>query len=359
MSTPPEASAAGAIGLAASGQASSVESPAAVDGRTRSAGFSVRLPLQRGRIVFSAAWQPLALEYSGSEKPAEPVYPFAFGLGELVKATWRYLFNTVPWFAVIAGLATVVTAGMLVNTLTGSPPRLEQAAAGRGRTLLLLLALLSVSSFALFKLRFKLVGIRLLAHRDARARRGLILFVSTANLPLVFGRRGAEVGGVVLSGSSLKSDTEALSGTVDGAGREKLWNWQQLLRAIRPHGKKLDFLYLFGSVESQDQIRLVARLLAPYLRDRHTILLSPAGVDFEDLDAVMDGLKDAVSWLEARGLPRREILIDVTGGQKTASIAGALMSLNNRVNIQYVQTFGKDKNKVLEYDAEVSAPALA
>jgi CRISPR-associated protein (Cas_Cas02710) len=359
MTTQTQASAAGTIDLSATDTTVGGESRAATTG-VRSARASVRLPLTWGRITVGVTWQPLAVPYAGPEARSQPADSLVQRLGELVRGTWRYFFSTVPWAAVIAGLVAALSAGMLGNMLTGGAWSPGRAATENGRTLLLVVAVLAVASFALFKLRFQLLGVRLLAHRNARARRGLILFVSTPtrDLPLVFGRHGPEVGGVILGASDVDKDTKALADTVDGSGRKQFWNWQQLLRAISPHKDKLDFLYLFGSVESQGQIRQAARLLKPYLRDRHTILLSPAGVDFEDLDAVMAGLKDAVSWLEARGLPRREILIDVTGGQKTASIAGALMSLNNRVNIQYVQTFGKDRNQVLEYDAEVFAPAL-
>ena len=42
------------------------------------------------------------------------------------------------------------------------------------------------------------------------------------------------------------------------------------------------------------------------------------------------------------GYSEKEIIIEVTGGQKTTSIAGAAATLNNQVIFQYVQNISVD-----------------
>jgi hypothetical protein len=49
-------------------------------------------------------------------------------------------------------------------------------------------------------------------------------------------------------------------------------------------------------------------------------------------------LQEAVSVCEKEGYDEDDIIIDVTGGFKTASIAGAMVTLNRHVCFQYVGT---------------------
>ncbi|MCX8018379.1 MAG: hypothetical protein N2690_10835, partial [Rhodocyclaceae bacterium] len=69
---------------------------------------------------------------------------------------------------------------------------------------------------------------------------------------------------------------------------------------------------------------------------RVSIEIAPGNVDFEDLSSSVVALRLAI---QSCGAKPRDIVIDVTGGQKTASIAGALVTLDNRDLIfQYVPT---------------------
>jgi hypothetical protein len=51
------------------------------------------------------------------------------------------------------------------------------------------------------------------------------------------------------------------------------------------------------------------------------------GVDFEDPKELVDAVEAAHDLLRARGIPSYDILIDVTGGQKPCTVAGAVVSL--------------------------------
>lgn len=53
-------------------------------------------------------------------------------------------------------------------------------------------------------------------------------------------------------------------------------------------------------------------------------------------------------------ISEEDIIIDVTGGQKTTSIAGALVTLNSQVTFQYVQT--NEPYNVVAYDVVIQSP---
>lgn len=62
------------------------------------------------------------------------------------------------------------------------------------------------------------------------------------------------------------------------------------------------------------------------------------GVDFENAQALVDALNKAFSWLHAQGLKDYEILVDITGGQKVPTVAGAAIALGEGRRFQYVST---------------------
>ena len=51
-------------------------------------------------------------------------------------------------------------------------------------------------------------------------------------------------------------------------------------------------------------------------------------------------LRDLLAREDSDGRGLHTLCVDITGGQKPASIAGAIATLDNRVTIQYVQTGG-------------------
>ena len=62
-------------------------------------------------------------------------------------------------------------------------------------------------------------------------------------------------------------------------------------------------------------------------------------VEFEDFNALHRCLRGIISQEKKDAdLKDEDIVIDVTGGQKTTSIAGATITFNTRVTFQYVQT---------------------
>lgn len=71
------------------------------------------------------------------------------------------------------------------------------------------------------------------------------------------------------------------------------------------------------------------------------------GIDFQDIKKVFETIENLYDKLGASGIKNEDIIMDVTGGQVTNSIAGAIATLTLGRKFQYVST--RDK-KVLSYD---------
>jgi hypothetical protein len=71
----------------------------------------------------------------------------------------------------------------------------------------------------------------------------------------------------------------------------------------------------------------------------------------------MKNIGVALEKLIQAGFNEQDIVIDITGGQKTTSIAGAVVTFNSQVTFQYVQT--DDPYDVLIYDVVVRMPVSA
>jgi hypothetical protein len=63
-----------------------------------------------------------------------------------------------------------------------------------------------------------------------------------------------------------------------------------------------------------------------------------AGVDFESALAMVNALTDAYDALTRLDFPDKDILVDVTGGQKVPTVAGAVVALAEGRRFQYVST---------------------
>jgi hypothetical protein len=150
------------------------------------------------------------------------------------------------------------------------------------------------------------------------------------------------------------------------------WNWQQTLRAIAPHHQsRIDCLWLLGSEEAY--LKEAKGFFSGYLPEaaRDNVHLAPE-LDLKNFDDLSDALRFIVlgtksndvvraaqrspklaDFLESKVEPllkkrykAHEVVIDVTGGIKVSSVAGAIFTLNNRVLCQYVPTTeGPPKNE--------------
>jgi hypothetical protein len=153
-----------------------------------------------------------------------------------------------------------------------------------------------------------------------------------------------------LAGKSLTDDlgkiTEAAQTASREAERTVFFNWQPLMRALHPHSR-LERIRLLGSKGDRgsfSRLDTCRRFLAPYLSPDNgfqvpvSLEIHPTPLDFEDFDALVRTIRDQIIRREWRDLSPREIAVDVTGGFKVASIAGAALTLNFEARVQYVQT---------------------
>lgn len=158
----------------------------------------------------------------------------------------------------------------------------------------------------------------------------------------------ASEGGWRVKGQALP---DTLDATCDPERSISGLSWQQNLRAARHHVKNgaLKKLILIGSLSEKagsgtpESLQLARQFFTHYLKDKNVEILAPGlenpavySPDFEKLEATRHALKKAI---EYSGASDKDIIIDVTGGQKTASIAAMMVTLDRKdLMFQYVGT---------------------
>lgn len=163
-----------------------------------------------------------------------------------------------------------------------------------------------------------------------------------------------DVVGVELTGD-IRADILSLEEIKNKDGKRS-WNGQQFLRGIEPHIKdgKLSDLVLIGSKgdkgshatlhDVKDMVLLYSKNLNVHFHEE--------GIDFENIKELQKAFDYWIDKFLREGCAEREILIDVTGGQKPTSIAAALTTLRwKEVEFQYVGT-----SDVISFNVVVEAP---
>ena len=269
-----------------------------------------------------------------------------------------------PW-----GLFAAVTVGAVGGGLLGSA--LDALLAVDQRPLfwaVIGLAVLLTGLCLGYHYKFQWTGFRGLRTLHPQPRPALILFVSTLNGRIAWadGRTAAfpltvtmstppASGGnpaaqCSLAGRSLAEDLARLDQEFYAKGFN--WNWQQLLRALEPHARgSLERLHLIFSatVKRPDPAGGTKTIPGSELQRADGLALlgsyglsvkppTSSVVDFENLDAVVTELRRVIREEFGAAYGARDVVVDVTGGYKPTSIAGALLTLNNEALFQYVQS---------------------
>lgn len=131
-------------------------------------------------------------------------------------------------------------------------------------------------------------------------------------------------------------------------------SWEMPLLAIEYHQKRLEQLFVFtsaGANGTHHQFKAFHDIIAARYPKLKIIEMTGEGTDFEDMATVhreLDQLYEQFDRLPEYG--SQDIILDITGGQKPNSIAGALATLAEGRQFQYVSTVNK---KVLCYDLVV------
>lgn len=137
-------------------------------------------------------------------------------------------------------------------------------------------------------------------------------------------------------------------------------SWEMPYRAIKQHWNRatLEAVVVIPSADSGGKEDGTWRLLDLFRRfiadatgmPEESIVNLPEhrhGVDFESARDLWQAVEDAMALLRARGIEDKDIVIDITGGQKLPAMMGGVASLGGGARIQYVST--RD-HRILEYD---------
>jgi hypothetical protein len=152
------------------------------------------------------------------------------------------------------------------------------------------------------------------------------------------------------------------------------WSWEQTLRGLHYQAagnRKFCRLVVVASDRSLPQLPEFVAHVTRYFPDWSIVLqtlvrrndtydlvdvrtvgnsdsLAGAGVPFEDFDEQATALRQALAQLRREGYRDRDVMIDITGGQKPTSAVAAAVTFNTDIRIQYVQT--NPPWQVLGYD---------
>ena len=154
-------------------------------------------------------------------------------------------------------------------------------------------------------------------------------------------------------GQVLSEDIEKVC---DPKPEVKNFKWQQNLRAARHHKERLKAIYLVGSAGvkgsgSPESRKVALRLFGGYFPGVQVEMPLDGAPDFEDLEGTCKALLQVVEMAKDAGYRESDIVVDITGGQKTASVAAALVTLDRPdVVFQYMGT-GESINKAFGFNA--------
>jgi hypothetical protein len=259
---------------------------------------------------------------------------------------------------------TILTGSWTADALKGEPlfsqwvPSLSKHGA---LTAIGSLLVFVISFLLLFRYRKDFLAVRGISQHLCDPHSCLIVLLSSPNIvltditfPLTIDLKGQKV---TLSGNSLDGDIKTLENIKKTT--EKFWNWEQLLRGIEKHQEMLKHVYLIGSKATKkipasfDFLDRAEKLITQYCSNVK-IYKAPSPIGFENFDELVKGIIVAIKEIKKADVSEKDIIIDVTGGQKTTSIAGASVTLNSNVTFQYVQT--DDPWDVLAYDVTIQSP---
>jgi len=155
---------------------------------------------------------------------------------------------------------------------------------------------------------------------------------------------------------------ESLSDDLKEMEEKKInWSWQMVLKAIAhhvgdPNEPTLEKVILICSPESLEQLPQFLDIFSQYVKntdielqilgkkDHQACLINSdnikeiQGVCFEDFNDLSDTISRGIKLLKQAKIREKDMIIDVTGGQKVASIVAAALTFNTKIKAQYVST---------------------
>lgn len=240
---------------------------------------------------------------------------------------------------------------------------------GLDKTILLLCIALFLFMFASWKIikeGQKLFYINLQPVSGVKPHRVLIMAVSSLNPRPQENENGDIVitdkrnGKCVTLTGNIKNDIEAFT------AQDFKVNTQQLLRAVEPHlaGNTLKRVFLIGSEGEDGSFTILETVNAMLLRYDANLIISvhgskDHGIRFEDVESLRNEYEALIEEAKKENHTENDIILDATGGQKTASIAAAMTTFGNgNLKFQYVETGGNNP-KVLTFNIVTGIPSKA
>jgi len=262
--------------------------------------------------------------------------------------------DPIPHRSLLLLCAAALGSNLLSNALQGAMgdwiPGF-QSVAGNLIATALIFALFYVVSILLYRHRTAFFPAQALREGGRPAPRQCVVMFLSPQSPQEFPPREGDrpLGAPPFTGD-LEADVSAMR---DSNPR---WNWAPLLRGLLPHRTRVQSVHLLCSEKSLADRNTAAQLIRLYLPNV-AVHAESGPLDFENYEQLAGRLKLLFHEESRSGRPLGEIVVDVTGGQKPTSIAGAAMTLTHpELVFQYVSTQPPDY-QVTEYDLVQTAPA--
>lgn len=281
-----------------------------------------------------------------------------------------------PLKGIFAAMMTAVTSNWAASAIYSNEMPfakiIELPESYRIWIVLFIMAMFILSVFALYEYRLLFLPVKSLSRDEVAPHKCLIIPVSNP-YPVIKAAdvsitNESEAYKISVKKSETKIDVPQKGITHDIELLEGTrWSWQQMLRCIEPHKDRLKHVYLIGSPSSAGDEKkgsynslCAAEFLIKHYVENIKVHKHPLPIDFEDFDGLKTAFNKAIELFKEEGIPEKDIIIDITGGQKPVSIAGAIATLDKNVTFQYVQTTSDKtgKYKVWAYDVIVQPPTL-
>lgn len=156
---------------------------------------------------------------------------------------------------------------------------------------------------------------------------------------------------IIFLSSNKEADEAAACRSIESLERN---NYRMPLVAIDHHRSRLKKIIVACSKDSCHQFDRFKECVSNVLPDFDASIIEVKNLDsFEDAKGIYDFLDDTFRELAGQKFREKEIVIDVTGGQKIVSIAACIYALPNDREIEYVSTtdYGV-KTYDIKYDRE-------
>lgn len=297
-------------------------------------------------------------------------------MNKKIKRAWKKFKEWLPWIiAAFTALSVNLAAEAIIGTFeiwaNGEPGCFSKLRFGY-----LIFFLICVCFFIGFRKKFFPPRTRYLKEEPTEKRKHLVLFLS--NLRSEFEKTGG-----IPEWLKLSDDIHRDIKYIESKKKENpYWKWEMPLRAIAYHlgegtqkGKTLETVTIICSKESIRQINLFYNICMQYtlLRNKtfylltkkseHNTIVSLAsstditlfhGYDFEDFNEIVGAMESLLYEFGSKKYLHKDIMVDITGGQKPTSIVAAAMTFNLKIKAQYVQT--NDPCKIKSYDVVLLSP---